>query len=92
MGAVDAGELYQSLVGVAQYVAIDNTVEALGTGERSGTMVCDNLYTSDMDFGIIYRTVQKFHSRGRRHIVVKRDEEEHHRLKGGDQCTFYISW
>lgn len=64
------------------------------TGERSGVMVCDNPYPDDFDYGIIYRTVQKFRSTdsGSTKTVVKVDETKPTRKTGGDSCTYLIKW
>ncbi|HRF93649.1 MAG TPA: hypothetical protein PLZ51_00575 [Aggregatilineales bacterium] len=62
------------------------------TGPTSGTMVCKNPYPSDFDYGLIYRTVQKFRDSTSTKLVVKRDEDNPNRMSGGDSCTYYIEW
>lgn len=63
------------------------------TGEREGVMVCNNPYPSDFDYGLIYRTVQKFRedssSAG---MTVKRDDTIPNRKTGGDECVYHITW
>lgn len=63
------------------------------TGERSGVMVCRNPYPSDFDYGLIYRTVQKFVTdESEDGIIVKRDDTVKNRTTGGDTCRYEISW
>ena len=61
------------------------------TGERSGTMICHNPYPSDLDYGIVYRLVQKFRT-DNHPFTVRRDENAPSRKTGGDSCTFNIEW
>lgn len=61
------------------------------TGEKSGVMVCDNPYPSDFDYGIVYRTVQKFMTEGDR-PHVKLDGDKPTRKTGGKSCTYLIDW
>lgn len=62
------------------------------TGETSGKMVCENPYPSDFDYGLIYRTVQKFRDESSTKLIVKRDESQPTRMTGGKSCTFDIEW
>ncbi len=62
------------------------------TGERSGTMVCDNPYPSDFDYGIIYRVVQKFRGPDSDDLLVMLDESKPTRRDGADSCTYLIRW
>ena len=61
------------------------------TGERSGKMICHNPYPSDLDYGIVYRLVQKFRTDNHA-FTVRRDEDAPSRKKGDDSCTFIIEW
>lgn len=61
-------------------------------GEREGRMVCDNPYPSDFDYGIIYRTVQKFMDESGGALNVRRDDSVQNRKTGGDVCTYHIRW
>lgn len=62
------------------------------TGENSGVMVCENPYPSDFDYGLIYRTVQKFRDESSTKLLVKRDETQPSRLDGAESCTFIVEW
>lgn len=65
------------------------------TGNRSGEMMCDNPYPSDFDYGIIYRTVQKFRTdtdEEKTGIIVKRNNDIPNRLTGAEQCIYTITW
>ncbi len=62
------------------------------TGENSGVMVCANPYPSDFDYGLIYRTVQKFRDASSTKLMVKRDESKPSRIGGGESCTFLVEW
>jgi len=62
------------------------------TGPNSGTMVCKNPFPSNFDYGLIYRTVQKFRESTDIQFVVKRDDSIPNRLTGADSCTYNISW
>lgn len=62
------------------------------TGDQSGTMIGENPYPSDFDYGLIYRVVQKFRDPSSRKILVIRDEDQPTRQKGADSCTYHIEW
>lgn len=62
------------------------------TGDREGIMVCTNPYPSDFDYGLIYRTVQKFRDADSATITVKRDDIVQNRKTGGDECVYHIEW
>lgn len=62
------------------------------TGSTSGKMVCDNPYPSDFDYGIIYRTVQKFIHEDHDGFVIRVDQSAPTRKLGGNSCTYLISW
>jgi len=59
-------------------------------GERSGRMVCDNPYPCAFDFGIIRATAKRFAPRGVMPIV--KHEADGCRQKGGESCTYLVSW
>jgi hypothetical protein len=54
-------------------------------------MVCHNPYPSDFDQGIIYAVARKFAPKGD-FPSVKLDETAPTRKKGGDSCTFLVTW
>ena len=62
------------------------------TGDRSGTMICENPYPSDFDYGIMYRILQKFRGTESDTILVRLDDSKPTRKKGGDSCTFLMEW
>ena len=62
------------------------------TGETSGKMICDNPYPSDFDYGIIYRTVQKFTDPENSNFVVRVDASQPTRKRGESSCTYLITW
>jgi hypothetical protein len=62
------------------------------TGERTGAMVCDNPYPSDFDYGIIYRTAQKFRDSSSGQLIVRLDKEKPTRKDGDKSCTYLITW
>lgn len=61
-------------------------------GERKGKMICHNPFPSDLDYGIIYRLVQKFAPEDAENFVVERDDSIPNRTTGGDTCVYYIEW
>ena len=60
--------------------------------DSSGKMVCDNPYPSDFDYGIIYRTVQKFTDPENSNFVVRVDRSQPSRKDGANSCTYLITW
>ena len=61
------------------------------TGKKSGRFLCDNPYPCAFDFGIIKATARRF--AGKDAIpVVKHDDTQPCRAKGGESCTYLISW
>ena len=60
------------------------------TGDKHIRMVCDNPYPSDFDYGIIYRTTQKFLPEKQMFIVERADTPS--RLKGDDRCIYNVTW
>jgi len=61
-------------------------------GKRSIQMICHTPYPSDLDYGIIYRLVQKYHPGDVAVFTVLRELSAPNRKYGGDSCTFNISW
>jgi len=61
------------------------------TGTRSGKMVCDNPYPCAFDLGIIKATARRFTPKGTV-VIVEHDDSEPCRNKGGESCTYRISW
>lgn len=61
-------------------------------GEREGVMVCNNPYPSDFDYGLVYRTVQKFREDRSSGITVKRDDTIPNRKTGDNTCVYHITW
>ena len=61
------------------------------TGEHSGKVVCHNPYPCPFDEGLIETAAKKFALPGAR-VHVKHDESQPCRLKGGETCTYLISW
>ncbi len=62
------------------------------TGETAGTMICKNPYPSDLDYGIIYRIVQKFRGPDSDELLVMLDDSKPTRKNGADSCTYLIRW
>jgi len=61
------------------------------TGEKTGKMICNNPYPCDFDFGIIRATSMKFAPEGTTPLVTH-DKSGSCRRKGGNTCTYNISW
>lgn len=57
-------------------------------GSRRGIMVCDNPYPSDFDRGIITGLSRKLKPAAQ----VVQDDTHPSRKKGGDSCTYIITW
>jgi hypothetical protein len=66
--------------------------QAEWTGKRSMRIVCHNPYPSDLDYGIIYRLVQKFHPAAAASFSVLRDPAAPNRKLGDETDTFNIAW
>ncbi|MEL6148881.1 MAG: hypothetical protein AAFV33_20625 [Chloroflexota bacterium] len=62
------------------------------TGKRAIQIVCYNPYPSDMDYGIIYRLVQKYRPADSGVFAVLRQAETPDRTLGGESCTFNATW
>ncbi len=61
-------------------------------GQHSGAMVCTNPYPSDLDYGLIYRVIQKFRDETSNALLVRLDDNKPSRKKGGNSCTYQLSW
>ena|SRR5579884_846213 len=61
------------------------------TTERSGVMECRNPYPCAFDTGIIQAMAKRFAPAGAK-LTVVHDTAKPCRSKGGDSCTFQISW
>jgi hypothetical protein len=59
-------------------------------GEGHMRLTCDNPYPSDFDYGIIYRTVQKFLPEDQGFTVRRADSPS--RLKGDRMCIYDVAW
>jgi hypothetical protein len=61
------------------------------TGERAGRVVCDNPYPCAFDLGIVRATASSFAPKG---VIpaVKHDAHGGCRQKGGESCTYLVSW
>ena len=58
------------------------------TGERSGTMVCDNPYPCSFDIGLLTATARRFHP----NATVTHVQTDICRHQGGDRCTYRVEW
>lgn len=61
------------------------------TGDTSARMVCNNPYPCDFDRGIIESAANKFKPSGFR-VTVVHDAPDHCRMRGGDDCSYTVSW
>jgi hypothetical protein len=61
------------------------------TGEYSARLVCPNPYPCDFDRGIIEAIAMRFRPAGRI-VTVRHDEKAPCRMRGGDSCTYNITW
>ncbi|MEM6281302.1 MAG: hypothetical protein AAF787_03840 [Chloroflexota bacterium] len=62
------------------------------TGDRSLQIVCHTPYPSDLEYGIIYRLVQKYRPVDSGLFSVMRTPDTPNRKLGADTCTFDVSW
>jgi hypothetical protein len=60
-------------------------------GDSAIDMVCENPYPCDFDYGIIYGMVRRFRPTGVP-FTVRHDDEAPCRKKGGDSCTYHVTW
>ena len=61
------------------------------TGDKSVTSVCPNPYPCDFDKGIIFAMANKFKPPGSV-VKVEHDDSQPCRKKGGESCTYKITW
>ena len=61
------------------------------TGPKSGKLVCGNPYPSDFDRGIIHAMANRFKPEGA-YVNVTLDETQPTRKRGGESCTFLVTW
>lgn len=62
------------------------------TGDSEGLMICNNPYPSDLDYGIIYRLVQKYRPADSTRLRVALDTDKPTRRNGADSCTYIVQW
>lgn len=67
------------------------TLRSFNSEKKEAIMVCNNPYPSKFDEGIITQVVRRFKPTGSRENV-KLDVENESRLKGGESCTYIITW
>jgi hypothetical protein len=60
-------------------------------GHHNITLVCDNPYPCDFDYGIIYSLVRRFRVPGTR-FRVYHDDSTPCRKNGGESCTYHVTW
>ena len=59
---------------------------------RSATMICNNPYPCDFDWGIIEAIARKFKPAESLLVMVKHDDSAPCRKKGASSCSYLISW
>ena len=60
-------------------------------GPRAARVVCDNPYPSDFDRGIVASVAVRFKPEGAQ-VTVELDPTRPTRKKGGETCTFLVTW
>lgn len=60
--------------------------------KRSAVMVCNNPYPSEFDRGIITTMTRKFVPQNSMIYDVQLDPSKETRLRGGNSCTYLITW
>lgn len=60
-------------------------------GEKAIKMICDNPYPCEFDKGIIESAANKFKAPGSK-VDVLHDDSQPCRRKGGDTCTYIVTW
>ena len=60
-------------------------------GPRQARIICDNPYPSDFDRGIITAMATRFKPQGSA-ISLEPDLTQPSRKKGGETCTFVVTW
>ncbi len=69
------------------------TYKLVRIGDNSVGMVCDNPYPCAFDRGIVTAFTYKFKPKGSSHFAtIKHDDSRECRKKGGNSCTYLISW
>lgn len=61
------------------------------TGDRSAKMICPNPYPCEFDRGIISAMCRKFKP-AEAVVYVTHDDSQACRKKGGESCTYKVSW
>ncbi|MBF0544973.1 MAG: hypothetical protein HQM08_11090 [Candidatus Riflebacteria bacterium] len=61
-------------------------------GDNKVKMFCDNPYPCEFDRGIIEAMAQKFKSETSSSAVTVHDDSCPCRRKGGDSCTYHVTW
>jgi len=76
----------KKMQGIGNYkvISFDNS-------KKEAIMVCDNPYPSKFDEGIITQIVRKFKPMGSIESI-KLDPSKETRKKGGNSCTYIITW
>lgn len=77
----------QMLEGIGHYSLL-----SYNAAEKTAVMVCNNPYPSKFDEGIISAVCNKFKPADVQKISVKVDISKERRTKGGESCTYIISW
>ena len=63
------------------------------SGERSAKVICKNPYPCEFDRGIISAFVKRFKPKGFDHYgLVSHEHTAECRKKGGESCTYSITW
>jgi hypothetical protein len=60
-------------------------------GPNKATLVCNNPYPCDFDRGIIMAMARRFSPKGAS-VAVVHDDTAACRRKGGESCTYHVSW
>jgi hypothetical protein len=60
-------------------------------GEKQIDLICENPYPCDFDYGIIYSMARRFRPTGSK-FLVRHDDQAPCRKKGGDSCTYHVTW
>ena len=62
----------------------------ISTAELAGTMISTTVYPTAFDRGILSALAERFEPLSL--VDIQLDEQSETRLRGGDSCTFLISW
>ncbi len=68
------------------------TLEASEGGLQRGKMVCPNPYGCSFDKGVVEGFVARFSTDGSGGALVRHDDSQPCRHKGGDSCTYLVAW